>query len=115
MQRENVTPMNGMKVATVIEVADPLGLGRVLIRFSDIGSEMEVWARVAGAPQSSRGTVAKFEVSDEVLVAFAGGDPRSPFVIGKLWQGNSPPPTQAGTNPVIHPRRPLLARTHPGK
>jgi uncharacterized protein involved in type VI secretion and phage assembly len=107
--------MNGTKVATVTKVNDPLALGRVLIHLSDTGSETEVWARVAGSGQGSRGTVAKFEVSDEVLVAFAAGDLRSPVVLGKLWQNNSPPPTQAGTNPVIHPRRPLLARSHPGK
>jgi uncharacterized protein involved in type VI secretion and phage assembly len=110
-----VTPVNGMKVAMVTQVADPLALGRVLVRLSDTVSETEVWARVVRSPQGSRGTVWQPEISDEVLVAFAGGDPRSPFVLGNLWQGNSPPPTHAGTNAV--PRRliPHLARSRPGK
>jgi hypothetical protein len=31
------------------------------------------------------------EVDDEVLVAFAHGDTRSPYVIGSLWKGDKPP------------------------
>ena len=104
--------MNGTKVATVTEVTDPLALGRVLIRLSETDSVTEVWARVAGPPQGSRGTIAKFEISDEVLVAFAAGDLRSPVVLGKLWQNNSPPPTQAGANTALHPH---FARPRPGR
>ncbi len=103
-----MNPDNGVKRATVIEVTDPLGLGRVLIRLSDGISETEVWARVAISHLASRGAVFQPEVSDEVLVAFAGGDLGSPFVIGNLWQGGSPPPTQAGTNPVRLPLRQLV-------
>jgi uncharacterized protein involved in type VI secretion and phage assembly len=110
-----VTPINGIKVATVTEVADPLALDRVLVRLSDTVSATEVWARVVGSPQGSRGTVWRPDVSDEVLVAFAGGDPRRPFVIGNLWQSNSRPPTQAGTNAVPRPLRPHLARSRPAK
>jgi len=95
-----VKPVDGLKVATVTAVADPLALGRVLVRLSDGVSETQVWARVAGSSPGARGTVAQFEVSDEVLVAFAGGDLRSPIVIGGLWQGNSSPPTQADSSGV---------------
>jgi hypothetical protein len=31
------------------------------------------------------------EVDDEVLVAFANGDARSPYVIGSLWKSDKPP------------------------
>jgi uncharacterized protein involved in type VI secretion and phage assembly len=31
-------------------------------------------------------------VNDEVLVVFAGGDPRHPFVVGALWNGQDSPP-----------------------
>jgi uncharacterized protein involved in type VI secretion and phage assembly len=75
---------NGVKVATVSDVADPLGHGRVLIRWPDAGSVTQVWARVAISPQAPGGTVAQLKASDEVVVAFEGGDPSSPIVIGKL-------------------------------
>ena len=32
------------------------------------------------------------DVGDEVLVAFQGGDPRRPFVLGSVWNGADPPP-----------------------
>ena len=94
---------NGVKVATVSDAVDPLGRGRVLIRLADAGNETQVWARVAISPEDSRGTVVQLDASDEVVVAFEGGDPRSPIVIGKLWKGDSTPPTQADTNPVRVP------------
>jgi uncharacterized protein involved in type VI secretion and phage assembly len=103
-----VNPGDEVKRATVIEVADPLALGRVLIRWSDGVSETEVWARIARSPQGARGAVFQPEVSDEVLVSFAQGDLRSPIVIGKLWQGGSTPPTQADTKPQRRPMVPLV-------
>src|SRR5438045_7736554 len=41
------------------------------------------------------------DVNDEVLVVFEGGDPRRPYVIGGLWNGNDSPPDSmdgAGNN-----------------
>src|SRR5688572_20143419 len=32
------------------------------------------------------------EPDDEVLVAFEGGDPRRPYVVGGLWNGKDAPP-----------------------
>ena len=43
------------------------------------------------------------EPGDEVLVAFEGGDPRTPFVLGALWNGTDTPPETmdgAGRNNV---------------
>ena len=105
-----MNPTNGTMRALVVSVADPLRLGRVLVRLPGAGSETDVWARVASSPQGPRGAVAVLEVSDEVVVSFAGGDLRNPIVIGALWQGGSPAPTQAGTNPV---RRPLAPPVRP--
>jgi uncharacterized protein involved in type VI secretion and phage assembly len=103
-----VNAENGVKIATVSDVADPLSLGRVLIRLPDAGTETQLWARVAISPEGSRGTVAQLDASDEVVVAFEGGDPRSPIVIGKLWKGDSTPPTEADPTPVQLPLNPLL-------
>jgi uncharacterized protein involved in type VI secretion and phage assembly len=41
---------------------------------------------------SNRGSWFVPDVDDEVLVAFEGGDPRRPFVIGMLWNGSDAPP-----------------------
>lgn len=35
------------------------------------------------------------EVDDEVLVAFAHGDQRSPYAVGFLWNAKDKPPTEA--------------------
>jgi uncharacterized protein involved in type VI secretion and phage assembly len=57
-----------------------------------------------------RGTWFIPDVDDEVLVAFEGGDPRRPYVLGGLWNGtDSPPETmdRAGNNykKVVRSRR----------
>ena len=36
------------------------------------------------------------DVDDEVLVAFEGGDPRRPYVLGGLWNGKDAPPRVDG-------------------
>ena len=36
--------------------------------------------------------VGLFQMNDEVLVVFEGGDPRRPYVIGGLWNGSDKPP-----------------------
>ena len=51
------------------------------------------WARVAtlmAGPQ--RGVWCLPDVDTEVLVAFEGGDPGRPCVIGTLWSAQAPPP-----------------------
>src|SRR5439155_6434459 len=62
----------------------------------------KAWARIdmlmAG---SNRGTWFIPDKGDEVLVAFEGGDPRRPFVLGMLWNGNDSPPESADSNNYI--------------
>jgi uncharacterized protein involved in type VI secretion and phage assembly len=41
---------------------------------------------------NGRGTWFIPEVGDEVLVAFEAGDPRRPYVVGALWNGQDQPP-----------------------
>jgi uncharacterized protein involved in type VI secretion and phage assembly len=41
---------------------------------------------------ANRGTWFIPDTDDEVVVAFEGGDPRRPFVLGGLWNGSDSPP-----------------------
>lgn len=102
----------GVYPALVTDVVDPEGQGRVRIRLpwaADTGDAVyEHWAPVATLMAGAgRGTWFIPEVDDEVLVAFGGGDPRHPYVIGALWNGSdSPPEDIAPANDVraIHSR-----------
>ena len=46
-----------------------------------------------GVSGGARGAYFVPEVGDEVLVAFASGTPRQPYVVGGLWSGKDKPPT----------------------
>lgn len=83
--------VDGVVRAVVTANRDPKGLGRVKVRFTD--TDQDLWAGVA-TPLAGNGRGVHFlpEVGDEVLVAFEGGDPRSPYVLGALWGGSSSPP-----------------------
>lgn len=87
----------GVYPARVIENVDPQGLGRLLVQvpWSAEGEEKgtQAWARLAtfmAGPK--RGAWFIPDVGDEVLVGFAGGDPRQPYVLGSLWSESAPPP-----------------------
>ena len=98
----------GVYVALVVDVKDPAGQGRVKVRLPwapDAGGpRFEAWARIATLMAGNdRGSWFVPDPEDEVLVAFAGGDPRTPFVLGGLWNGSDAPPQQmdgAGKNYV---------------
>jgi len=96
----------GVYPAQVTDVQDPDAQGRVQIRLpwveeSDGGAAL-AWARLATLMAGGeRGSWFIPEVDDEVLVAFVGGDPRRPVVIGALWNGvDAPPETMDGDNNV---------------
>lgn len=87
----------GVFPAVVRDNQDPEGLGRVLVALPwapDAGGESyQLWARVATLMGgNNRGSWFVPDVTDEVLVAFEGGDPRRPFVLGGLWNGKDAPP-----------------------
>jgi uncharacterized protein involved in type VI secretion and phage assembly len=86
----------GVVTAVVTNNQDPDKRGRVRVRFPWLAKKEEGeswWARVA-APMAGNGQGAFFlpEVDQEVLVAFEQGDVRFPYVIGALWNANTPPP-----------------------
>jgi uncharacterized protein involved in type VI secretion and phage assembly len=76
---------------------DPANQGRVKISLpwapDHDGDRFEIWARLATLMAGDgRGTWFVPDPGDEVLVAFQGGDPRCPFVLGSLWNGKDSPP-----------------------
>lgn len=95
----------GVYPALVTDIKDPANQGRVKVRLPwspDDGQRYEAWARIATLMAGNdRGSWFIPEPEDEVLVAFAGGDARMPYVLGGLWNGSDPPPASmdgAGKN-----------------
>lgn len=87
----------GVYPATVADNQDPDSQGRVQVRLpwspDGSGGQYEVWARVATMMAGGgRGTWFVPDNGDEVLICFQGGDPRWPFVIGAMWNGQDDPP-----------------------
>jgi uncharacterized protein involved in type VI secretion and phage assembly len=88
----------GVYPGTVSEIKrDPDGLGSVKLTLPwapDTGrGKYEAWARVATLMGgNNRGSWFIPDPGDEVLIAFEGGDPRRPFVLGGLWNGRDKPP-----------------------
>jgi uncharacterized protein involved in type VI secretion and phage assembly len=96
----------GVYPAVVSDLVDPDNQGRVKVKLpwspDPGGGSYETWARIATLMAgNNRGTWFVPDVNDEVLVAFEGGNPRRPYVIGALWNGQDAPPEQmddAGRN-----------------
>ena len=86
----------GVHPALVADINDPDGQGRVKIRLPwlpDDDGGFSVWARIATLMAGAdRGSWFIPDVDDEVLVAFEAGDPRRPYVVGALWNGQDAPP-----------------------
>jgi uncharacterized protein involved in type VI secretion and phage assembly len=79
----------GVYRAVVTDGNDPKRRGRIQIAIPAVSASERAWAPVV---VSAAGARASFERGDEVLVAFEAGDPRSPFVLGKLWDSSDRPP-----------------------
>jgi uncharacterized protein involved in type VI secretion and phage assembly len=89
--------MYGVYPALVTDIRDPEQQGRVKIVLPWApgagGSSYSNWARMATFMGGNhRGSWFIPDVNDEVLVAFEGGDPRRPYVVGSLWNGVDAPP-----------------------
>lgn len=72
---------------------DPDKLGRVKVKYPTLAQDTESdWVRIVReASGKERGTVSLPHVNDEVLVVFANGDPRRPYVLGTLFNGVDTP------------------------
>jgi uncharacterized protein involved in type VI secretion and phage assembly len=96
----------GVYPAVVQSITDPDQQGRVRVRLpwapDGSGAGFEAWARLATLMAGrNRGTWFIPDVDDEVLVMFEAGDPRRPYVVGALWNGQDTPPEtmdSAGNN-----------------
>jgi phage protein D len=80
-------------VGLVTQNDDPKNMGRVRVKYPDLGDQVEGWwARIA-APGAAdgRGQLMVPQVGDEVLVAFEHGDVQRPFVLGSLWNAHDQP------------------------
>jgi len=97
---------NGVYPAIVLDNVDPQQGGRVQVQLpllvDPVSKNYAAWARMATLMAGNqRGTWFIPDKGDEVLVAFEGGDPRRPYVLGALWNGREMPPEQmdpAGAN-----------------
>jgi uncharacterized protein involved in type VI secretion and phage assembly len=92
----------GVYPAEVTNIKDEDGQGRVKVRLPwspDDEKGYDVWARVATLMAGKdRGSWFIPDPKDEVLVAFEGGDPRRPYVVGALWNGKDAPPETMDDN-----------------
>jgi uncharacterized protein involved in type VI secretion and phage assembly len=80
-------------VGVVTQTDDPEDLGRVRVKHPALGDDTEGWwARIAApAAGASRGLLMMPMAGDEVVLAFEQGDPRRPYVLGAVWNGQATP------------------------
>ena len=93
----------GVVTGRVINMLDPLALGRVQVQLPFIDSvDLSPWARVA-VPMAGplHGTYFIPNIGEEVLVAFEHGDFDHPFIVGFLWNGVDTPPESDPKNRVM--------------
>jgi hypothetical protein len=90
----NDPKMYGVVVGRVINVVDPLMLGRVQVQIPSVDAlDLSAWARVAmPAASLASGMYWLPNPEDEVLVAFERGSLDAPYIVGCLWSAVAPPP-----------------------
>lgn len=99
----------GVVVGRVINLLDPLCLGRVQVQIPAIdGLDLSAWARVATPAASlASGIYWIPSLEDEVLVAFERGDVHAPYIIGCLWSALMVPPLPSPLPQIRMIRTPL--------
>lgn len=92
----------GVVTATISSVKDPTNSGLVQLSFPWLDdSYVSDWCRVLQVGAGSAwGNILLPEVNSEVLVAFEQGDPRKPYVIGGLYNGQDTIAPQTDTDLV---------------
>lgn len=85
----------GIHLGKVLDDRDPMGLNRVSVDL--IGLDLTLWAPVLIPGGGTGYGVALTPRKDEIVaVAFPGGDPAHPLVLGALWSGARARPQAAG-------------------
>ncbi len=83
-----------LQIGRVTDVRDPDNQGRIEVELQALGeaNAPRAWCRVAVAfAGASHGAWLIPGVGDQVVLAFLGGDARTPVVLGSLWHGNATP------------------------
>lgn len=69
--------MNGLAIAVVCAIDDPMGLGQVKLSFPWLDTPTTSgWARVVGGVD--------LDIGDEVAIGFLAGEFNQPIVLGRL-------------------------------
>jgi uncharacterized protein involved in type VI secretion and phage assembly len=84
--------INGVVIGLVTQVQ----AGQIKVTYPWLSEDHESdWIRIATAMSgNNRGSFLMPELQDEVLLAVDQGNPRCPYVIGFLWNGQDSPPGQ---------------------
>jgi uncharacterized protein involved in type VI secretion and phage assembly len=89
----------GVFIGIVADPEDPESIGRVKVRLPWYASGYELWARVAQIyAGDGYGSTWVPDKDTEVLVAFAHGDMRFPYVLGCLHSKVDPPPVSRSSS-----------------
>jgi phage baseplate assembly protein gpV len=99
----------GVAVGRVINMLDPLLLGRLQVQIPIIDAlDLSPWARVATPAASlASGFYWIPNLGDEVLLAFEQGDINAPYIIGCLWSAIMVPPLPSPIPQIRMIRTPL--------
>jgi phage protein D len=84
---------SSLVVGTVTQNSDDSHLGRVRVKYPELGDDTEGWwARIAAVSAGDqRGVLMMPQVGDEVVLGFEHGDPRRPYVLGSVWNQSDLP------------------------
>ncbi|MGI9073239.1 MAG: phage baseplate assembly protein V [Bryobacteraceae bacterium] len=108
-EEEQPKRMYGVVTGRVINLLDPMMLGRVQVQMECVDDlDLQPWARIA-QPMAGiiSGTYFIPNPGDQVLIAFEHGDINAPYIIGSLWTGFAPPPLPSPIPQIREIRTPV--------
>lgn len=83
---------NSVVIGVVTNNEDPEGMGRVRVKYPELGDTEGYWARIASAGAGKdKGLLMTPVVGDEVVIGFEHDDVRRPYVLGAVWNGTEKP------------------------